>query len=221
MFPDNYRNDIFYLENPLFLIKEIDQGINIDNWREILSIVPLSLFRQRDVNQVYQNYTYNYSVVYKISGELLTHEVEELMDEYSTNKAYIFDHSVISPPIDKQLTFLSTTSQEYFDFWSDYSSVILVDYDNEQSALIASLLAAYVNAPLIFINEDNLENFDDEVIFGRRVFIVSSSVVSLDDATYDYVRDYSSFYYEIQDSLLGIEGSVPAFAKLYSDITIK
>ena len=220
IFPDNQRNKTKYENSPLFIIRE--KGSDIQNWREILSVVPLTLFREDEETVVN-----NYSVTYKKNDvDLLINDVKKLMiDKYKLNKTYLFDSNILSTEgtynsVDYEIQSISTNSSEYFDFWNDYSSVILVDRENRLSALIASLLAAYVNTPLIFIDEWNLEDYDDEVIFGRRVFIVTHSEISLEDDVYDYVRDYALSHYEISDTLLGIEGSVPAFAKLYSDITI-
>jgi len=223
IFPDNYKNKTKYEDSPLFLIKEEDDDINVQNWKEILSIVPLTLFREKDENQDLQTHIYNFSVAYKKNLELLdTSDVDNLMQEYSTEKTYLFNHQPIIPPPSGSINYLQIPipPNQYINFWNDPSSVILVDSGNKHSALIASLLAAYVNTPLIFIDKDNLEYYDDEIIFGRRVFIVTHSEISLDDETYDYVRDYSLSHYELSDTLLGIEGSVEAFAKLYSDITI-
>jgi hypothetical protein len=223
IFPKQKRNLTKYINNPFFLIQEKDIGIDIENWRETLSLVPLTLFREDEIT-----YVYNYSVAYKKDNvELNQTNIETLMiDEYNTNKTYLFNSSLYSTLYvgekdsrGYEIQPVLIKSQEYFEFWIDPSAVILVDYNNKQSALIASLLAAYVNTPLIFINEGDLDYYKEH-IFGKRVFIVTHSDISLDDTTYDYVKNYALSYDEISDTLLGIEGSVPAFAKLHSNITI-
>ena len=219
IFPDNYKEPSKYTDNPLFLIKEENINGNIINWREILSIVPLTLFRENDGSNIKQTYVYNFSVAYKASLDLTTTDVAILMNKYSTNKAYLFNHPNTISIAGLEYVNIPTPPSDYLEFWKNPKSLILVDYDNEHSALIASLLAAYVNTPLIFIDENNLADYK-YIIDGTRVFIVTHSDISLDNATYNYVKDYALSYDEISDTLLGIEGSVEAFAQLYSNMTI-
>jgi hypothetical protein len=225
MFPDNSKHSL--LNNALFLIQEINIGEEIDNWKEILSVVPLTLFREKDVNGVYQTYTFKYTVAYKPSNNLDFNNINTLLtDADSKQKTYVFDTNI--DPIGTlcpgcTISLRSTTQQDYFDFWSQYYSIILVDTKSESAGLIASLLAGYVNTPLIFIDDTlyhSNEEFYQKKINGKQIFIITSGNTILDNDIFTYVKNYASRYQLISDTLLQSHGEIPAFAELYSEINL-
>ena len=213
-FPVNHKNSSLYSGNPLFLIEEKRPKLetDINNWREILSIIPLTLFRENGTT-----YQYNYSILYKPAeqGLLNITNIESLEKLYSSTNVYLFDTQITGNNID-----LKSSKDDYLSFWEDYSSLILVDSNNKFSGLIASLLAAYVNTPLIFINDSNLDDYKD-VIREKQVFVIAHGSKILDKDTSHYVQNYASRYNIIQDTLLGSEGTVPAFAKIHSKIELR
>ncbi len=217
IFPTNYRNFSLYDNNTLFLIQERNESGDVKNWREILEIVPLTLFKEDT-----PTYIYNYSVAYKntIYGDLNSSDMTYLMDNYSTNKTYLFNSTYSGgSPSGYSIETKSTKTSDYFNFWTNYSSLILIDYDNEYAGLIGALLASYVNAPLIFIDDNNSEDYED-LIRGKEIFIVTYGPIILDDIIYNFVRDYSKRYQLIPESFLRSEGSVSTFINLYSRTVI-
>ncbi len=224
MFPVNYRNFSLYDGNPLFLIQERNESGDVENWREILEIVPLTLFKE---NQITSPYIYNYSVAYKNTPppnkDINSSDMVFLMDNYSSNKTYLFNSTYTggSPSgcSGCSIETKSTKTSDYFNFWINYSSLILIDYNNTYAGLIGALLASYVNAPLIFINDNNREYYED-LIRGKEVFIVTYGPIILDDIIYKFVRDYSKRYQLIPESFLRSEGSVSTFVNLYSRAVI-
>ena len=206
MFPINYKNFTYYQDNPLFLVQEERVLGEVTNWRETLAIVPLTLFIEEETT-----YIFNYSVAYKsnLDPPLNIGNLEDLMDNHSTNKSYLFDNSYSGgSPIGYTIEYRSTKTLDYLDLWSNYSSLILVDYDNKIAAMMASLLSSYVNTPLIFINSSNLNTYKP-IIAGRDVFIITHSHISLDDETFDFVKDYASRYELISDTLVGHKEQFP------------
>jgi len=215
MFPENFRNETLYDGSPLFLIKESRPAGTIDNWAGISAGVPLSLFMENKTT-----YLYNYSVFYK-KQSVVSSDIEKLMDAYHTNKSYILDDSsglTVSSPY--SLQGVSTTNTDYLRFWKNYSSLILIDPGNVNAAVIGSLLAAYVNTPLIFINSSNKDGYAD-VMIGKQVFIMTHGPISLDNSTYDMVSAKASRIQPISDTSLQTEGSVPKFAMLKSTINFR
>jgi len=94
-----------------------------------------------------------------------------------------------------------------------------VDRNNTDAALIASLLAGYVNTPLIFIDDANYGPYKP-LIDNRHIFVVTHSTITLDNDVLDYIYANAKRYQFYSDSLLITEGSVINFAKLNSNITI-
>ncbi|TKJ17191.1 hypothetical protein CEE44_01495 [Candidatus Woesearchaeota archaeon B3_Woes] len=217
MFPTNNRDFSLYSDNPLFLIQEKNESGDVKNWREILEIVSLTLFKE---NQTI--YIYNYSVAYKndIYGDINSSDMVFLMDNYSTNKTYLFNSTYSGgSPSGYTIETKSTKTSDYFDYWINYSSLILVDYDNEYAGLVGTLLASYVNTPLIFIDDNNGGDYE-ELIRDKEIFIVTYGSIILDDNIYQFVRDYSTRYQLIPESFLRSEGSISNFIKLYSRAVI-
>ncbi|MFH1225563.1 MAG: C25 family cysteine peptidase [Candidatus Diapherotrites archaeon] len=76
---------------------------------------------------------------------------------------------------------------DYFAYWKAFDTVVLTDYDNYEAALLASAYASYINAPLIFVNGGNLDEYKN-VIGGRHVIIVGQA----DSATQSYINSNSA-----------------------------
>jgi hypothetical protein len=222
-FPENFKDMDLYKNSPLFLVQEQrpDPSGSITNWKEISAVVPLALFQENRSTNV-KNYSYNYSVFYmKNQGIPSDSQISSLMDTaYHASTAYIFDNlgTFNLPNHIKR----STQDMTYLNFWKNYSSLILIDRNNANSAVIGSLLAAFVNTPLVFIDQSNLEMYKSIIVW-KQIFIIRHSLLvpALDADTYDFVTRYSSRYQEIYESTLQSEGSVYTFAKLYSTMFIQ
>jgi|GEM_PF-6126770 len=223
MFPENFRNETLYNNSPLFLIQEQRSGENLTNWRQISAGVPLTIFKQNGTRRIY-----NYSVFYK-KEVINSSNIKTIMDDYNSTNGYILNNSV-SVPSGYSLELISTTiPNQYLKFWNNPSSLILVDASNVNSAVIASLLAAYVNTPLIFINSSNKVDYlsstpsnpQTNLILGKQIFIVTHGPISLDESTYESVENWASRVEQISDTSLQTEGSIYAFAKLSSTINLK
>ena len=80
-----------------------------------------------------------------------------------------------------QISRISTT--DYLKYWSSVDTIVVVDYDNYQSALMASTFASYINAPIIFINSSNLDSYKD-LINNRTVYIIDN----LDSSVNNYIN---------------------------------
>jgi hypothetical protein len=217
MFGTNTKNENFYQGDPLFIIQD-ERGVNdysITNWREMLSIIPLTLYKQEEETK-----TKNFNILYEPTGVLNQSQLEYLMDEHDTSTTYFYNTTYSEGSTGEyDIQVKSTKTIDYFDAWNEINSIIMVDYNNTEAGLIAALLAAYVNAPLLFIDDNNL-NYYKGLIVGKKIFVVTHGTVGLDTKTYEFVQEYASFYSELSDTLLGIEGTVPAFAKLYSEFEI-
>ncbi len=215
MFPDNKRDMSLYDNDPLFLIVEKRPGAEIENWRDVLRTIPLTLFIEGNLD-----YNYPFSIVYKPGalGGVTATDIDYMAGVYSAEKTYIADTSY-SGTTSSTAVKIQTTKPEYFGFWTAYDGIVLVDKDNDDAGLIAALLAGYINSPLIFIDDSNLNDYKI-LIDGRQVFIVSHGPISLDSTTFSYVKDHAIRYEVIADTLLGAEGSVPSFVKLFSRIKI-
>jgi len=226
------EKDPDFYDNPLFLIQEktksnydpLTDPTDIENWRELLTLVPLTLFNQEGELCADNEETcvFPYSIAYKTNNNALTdNDINNIITDKSKynsiEKIYIFDLSYQGTNLIIQT---KSTADDYFDFWREYSAVVIVDYDNYDSALIASLLAAYTNIPLIFIDDTHQNHIN--YITGKRVFAVNhdDSFKTNNPNTHTFIKDNCPSYYEISDTSLGANSPLPTFAELYSNIKI-
>ncbi len=74
------------------------------------------------------------------------------------------------------------TANDYYSYWINFESVVLVDYNNYAAGLTASTYASYINAPIIFANRFFPPPLG--VITGKDVVIVGN----IDAATLNFVN---------------------------------
>jgi len=83
--------------------------------------------------------------------------------------------------------------EDYISYWNVTEGFIIVDYNDYATGLIASTFASYYNAPIFFIDSDNLNEYKD-LINERQVALVGSidpSVVDFVDFNAENVTSYS------------------------------
>jgi len=105
-------------------------------------------------------------------------------------------------------------------YWDFYNSIIVVDYDNYEDGLIASHYAAISNAPLLFLNEDNIELYGN--VFSNKFVTVVGDV---DCSVMDMISENSNAYEtltqeDLQLRIIGITNPDKAIIVNPEDISI-
>ena len=150
VFSKNIKNASKYSGNPVFIIHD-----NGNNWRDILQLMPLTGWYSKDSSM----HSYSYVIYRNKQGIALSNaSAEELINSHNgSTEAIIFDSEAgITPSEDIKTGSLSPA--KYLEYWNTTYSVVLVDYDNKNDSLIASLFASYSNSPLFFVNSTNINN---------------------------------------------------------------
>lgn len=174
IFTKNKKSLDKYLGNPVFFIPSemsSDPQTPISNWREILKVIPLTRWYDRE-----GDHEYEYVAIAK--GKELTidsDDIKEKLDSVGKDSAVTFNMGSISISGYDIRTEQANDLENYFSYWQEYNSVVLVDYDNFEGALIAALFAAYYNSPLMFI-EDRGEGGDyldyDAYLLGKKFYVI-------------------------------------------------
>jgi len=89
---------------------------------------------------------------------------------------------------DHQITKICPNS--YFSYWDYIEEVVVVDYDNYKEGLMGAVLASYRGAPLIFVDNENLEKYKN-ILNGRIVYIVGD----VGSDVFDYIWETSEVFY--------------------------
>jgi len=183
---DNVRDMTKYDNNPLFLIPDIQIDNERINTNDILRLVPLSLWRNMDEELE----LYPYIVYFTGTGTFDTTAKINIMNsaygDEVANVSYLFSDPLDTEILDSEKVIVKFNDDNISDFWEELNDVVVIDPDNTDGALIASLFAAYMNAPLLFVDNENLIDFKG-IMNNKRVFTVDSLG---DDVEFYLLGDY-------------------------------
>jgi len=216
IFTKNQKNKNMYENNPIFIIPD-----KTDNWRDILQIVPLTNWYSKDM----PDYIHEYPFIVYYNPTLIfnNNAVKEILGRYNSSRiAYVFDSPNVNDEVygDKSIKKISLSLSDYTSFWNSTSikSVVIVDYNDKDSALIASLFAGYYNAPLFFVNTGNLNSYKD-YIKGKTIYIIPE-LDALDETTKIFVLNNTKDNKQYSVAQLK-NGTVNRIVNLNSEIAIK
>ncbi len=182
----NAKDITKYSNKHVFLISDED-------WHDVLSVVPLTIWMNGS------SIIKNPILVYHLEGssfdpDSIIHFMQLYKPENVTiigNSPADFDNLLVSSPP----TGVGLSSEQinrifpsnYFSYWDTINSTVVVDFDNYKSGLLASAFASYNNAPILFLNSNNLDTYKN-LIDGRLVYTVGS----LDSNVIDYINNNAS-----------------------------
>jgi len=88
----------------------------------------------------------------------------------------LFDLLVADPPFGSGLSedqIQLIDSDDYFLYWNNFDEIVVVDLDNYEASLMASVFASYLDTPIIFVDETNLNKYE-EILEGKGIYVVGS-----------------------------------------------
>ncbi len=174
---DNVRNSTIYdkIANGGFLAKDTEDH---ENYRDTLQIIPLAFVNNKDFYSPYP-----YLVYY---GNIDDNKIKDILNNKGLNSVIIFRGKPYGEYTINGYTVIDDNLNNYFSYWDVIYDVTVVGYNNEDASLIASLFAAFTNTPLIFINNDNLNNYK-EFLKGKTVNVIDENLI--DNEVIDYIED--------------------------------
>ena len=185
---NNIKNSGKYSSGEAFLVSDSD-------WRDVLSLVPLSVWTEGAVTKYYPAL-----IFHKEAVNFDAHSAIHFLQQYSPN--HLSSIGTVPTALNNLLVaakptgagmavadITNITSADYLSYWSSFNTLVIADYDDYKSGLIASVLASQKNAPLLFINGANLNSFKS-LIDGRAVYTVGT----LDSATQSYISANASCF---------------------------
>ncbi|MEA2037916.1 MAG: PKD domain-containing protein [Nanoarchaeota archaeon] len=197
VYPKNQKNMTKYdRETAFFIVKKEKTSFAVaENWKEILKLIPLTSWVDKDGDHYYP---------FVVLAEGLSvfdteNAIIDGLNKHGRTKAVIFFDEEESPPIvvgvygpSGEYTFETQTMDDdnYFSYWhSAYDSLVLVHRFNYDGALIAALFAARFNAPLVFIDDDNYVGYKSKMI-GKTVYVIDKDTfidAENGDETWGYI----------------------------------
>jgi hypothetical protein len=147
---DNKKTTENYPEGAVFFIEYEKDG----NWRDILRLVPIVMWRSEE--GVMQGSPY---VAYYPPQHLPGDRVLSELHKRNGSNAIVFSNSE-GEYTEQEITKLEFSDGLYVSYWDTFQDIVLVDYDNKGAGLIAALYAAELNAPLIFVNAANIKDYE-------------------------------------------------------------
>lgn len=215
----------------------------VDNWRNILQLVPAAMWKNLSGDQripylvyhkddtLFQNYE-----DFKLTGNAAalkeTYYDRFYKDSVQLNEVTIMAYSDSSDLVEGvgsgiQIADLQENpTDDYFNYyWSGYEDIVVVDYNNKDAAVMASLFAAFLNAPIMFVDKDNNIYADTTVISSNNKIV--HVVGNVDGDTNDFIRDIAKTVDgELQIKRYTLDGgpnnlrnpTINPYQKLYSQI---
>jgi len=183
----NTKDSSKYKDRTVFLVSD-------KNWRDILSLVPVAIWTNDDGSVS----KHPLLIYHEEESGFDADSIIYFMQQYAPiNKLFVvgktpqeLDNLLITKPeLGAGLTENKITRiypSEYLSYWSSAESVVVVDYDNYETGLMASTFASYINAPILFIASGNLEEYGD-LMNNREVHIVEQ----VDTDVFYYAEQHS------------------------------
>ncbi len=194
---NNVKDDIKYQNNPLFIISE-NEG-----WQELLRVIPVVMWNNKE--GVRMEYPY-----------LIDYENQATKDDFlNPLSKYNYVDLVAFKTIPGALEGEAKLG-EYFGYWMYYEDVVLVGSSNKDEALVASLFASFINAPVIFVDSSTISSYDCH-IKNKKAYVIgyvdtavesflvnnAKSIVhySLDNIKNPVINPYAALHSEIMPSI--------------------
>ncbi|HZX44693.1 MAG TPA: PKD domain-containing protein [Candidatus Nanoarchaeia archaeon] len=221
VFTKNKKKMNKYDGNPAFFIPVVpstDSSLNVENWKEIIQVIPLTRW-----NDKYGDHSYEYVAIAKGEGrgEITKSDVGDKLSSMGKTHGVTFDMGTITPDGYTVSNEYTSDLANYFSYWEEYDSVVVVDEDNAAGALIAGLFAAYYNSPIVFIDSRLMgASYEDYEINGKRIYVIDN----IPSSAFDYFitkgnalswQPYSS------DELRDPSRKINRIVELKSNLTIK
>ena len=141
-----------------------------ENWRKITRLIPIAMWNNEGALKSHPFLVYS-----AVQGSDLDNDkVKSVLDKENSTNATVFESPYVVEEHSEYTIVKGNNSEEYyFSFWEKYSDIVLVDLNNKESALISALYAAELNAPLIFVNSNNIDTYT-EFIRDKFVHIIDN-----------------------------------------------
>ena len=147
----NNKKDESKYNNPLFIISE-EEG-----WQAMLKVVPISMWNDVERNE----YPY-----------LIYHEESPTKEDFLNSlEKYNYNELIVFERVPEEIVGIANEAEDYFSYWEYYEDMVIVSFDNKEDALMASLFASFVNAPLIFVESSNIGSYESN-IKDKKVYII-------------------------------------------------
>ena len=179
---NNVKDPIKYGIKETFLISDID-------WRNVLSLVPLSIWNDGTTIKKHPALIYHHEAAAVFDADSTIHFMQLYEPNHLTTigsiPADLNNLLVAAEPTGAGLNaddISNINPHDYFSYWSSFNSIVVVDYDDYKAGLMASVFASHKNSPIIFVNSANLDTYKI-MINGKTIYTVST----LDAATQSYV----------------------------------
>jgi len=204
----NEKDPNKYSKKNAFLISD-------KNWREILSLVPLTTWTsEKDSEWCQKGYGTPSKVcvyptlIYHREGESFDADsIIYFFQQYKPDNLTIIGNTppeldnllIVKPELGaglKEEQIKKISFNDYFSYWKSFNSIVVVDYDNYANGLMGSVWASLKNIPIIFVNSNNLENYKN-VIDNRKIYIIGK----IDSSVSDYINKNakSSISYTLEE----------------------
>jgi hypothetical protein len=187
-----------------------------EGWRNLLKVTPIAMWNANPGGTAAIT-TYPFLIYHKsanttvITGDF---QLDNLFEKYGAGDIRHFG----ALPVELQGLDRNVSEQnfgsDYLSYWDEINDIIVVDYDNEEGALISSLFASYLIAPILFVNEANFGEAEMNLISNRNVYVIDN----LNQSIEEYIIDYSATSIKYNSTYIREDEAINPYQRMFSSV---
>jgi hypothetical protein len=205
----NEKNETKYEGNPIFVTEApFDWG----GKQNVIRVIPIAVTTDIEgIMDVYSYYVYFEQGLNQPADEFL---VDYLLDKHGSSEMRFFSNIGVpgSLGLDPRVTHEPYTN--YFSYWEVMRDVVIIDTAADHpGALIGSLFASYMSAPLIFVDDVNLGSYY-QILNRSTVYVVDT----VDPGVSTYIYNNANLVMEYPSAVLRTDPELNPYRELVSRI---
>jgi hypothetical protein len=205
----NLKNLSKYEGNPIFLT---EAPFDWQGKQNNIRVIPIAVSSDLEGEmEVYPYYVYYEQGLNQPADEFL---VDYLLSKHSSSEMRFFSNTGIPASLGLDPRVTGEPYSNYFSYWENMQDVVIIDTAADHpGALIGSLFASYLAAPLIFVDDVNLGQYD-EYLNGSTVYVVDS----VDPGVTAYINNNAKVVIEYPNSILRTDPELNPYRELVSHV---
>lgn len=188
-----------------------------EGWRNLLKVTPVAMWNANPGGTSAIT-TYPFLIYHKSAnqGSFFTGDwqLDNIFEKYGGGDIRHFG------ALPGELTGLNRNVSEqnfgsdYLMYWDEINDIIMVDYDNEEGALITSLFGAYLIAPIFFVDEAHFGEDEMDMISNKNVYVIDN----LDSSIEQYIIDYSATSVKYNSTYIREDDAINPYRRMFSNV---
>jgi hypothetical protein len=205
---NNMKNMSKYTPKPIFMVKDTR---DVSEMMNTLRIVPLAFWNNRAGGIISYPFYIYYERLTQPADQFI---VDYLLLKHGADELRFFTTPPNSLVGDPRVRYEALTEENYRSYWSWMVDVVVINRSNARGALISSLFASYLVAPLVYVDKNSIYNLKT-YLNGTRVYVIDE----IDDEVIDFLDAWSKEFLQFDSEDLRRDAEINPYDAMMSNIT--